>query len=84
MKIPWDKKIPFATTQLQRFNIETIRASMVFCDLDPDFVKDSCELASYDQGVYELLELWVESPNEEEEEATLEALRQVIKDYNKP
>jgi hypothetical protein len=83
-------EIPFKTTKEQRSRIENIRMRMIFtylpsCTQVTDitsraFIRDACDLAYYDQGVYDLLELWDDNPKEEERHITINYITQTIQE----
>lgn len=50
--------IPFQTTAEQRMKLAEIRVEMQKAKLDVTFIDNASELARFDQGVFDLLELW--------------------------
>lgn len=72
--------IPFKTTPAQLNNVDQIAADMKRCGVDPDFVKLVSGLAKVDQGVYDLMVMWLE---EDDREEITKDLQDSLNDYSK-
>lgn len=57
-------ELPFQTTQEQIAKLPAIMDEMLLSGLAVPFTEKVIELASNDQGIFDLLEMWVEHRNE--------------------
>jgi len=74
--------IPFKTTPEQVMNLATIMVEMGRAGLDQDYIVAASELARIDQGVYDLMALWIEAENDPEERNEIVAdLQESIDEY---
>lgn len=73
---------PFKTTPEQIVNLASIVIAMVNAGLDQAFVAAASELARTDQGVYDLMELWMASEDDEAERDEIVAdIQESLDDY---
>lgn len=75
--------IPFRTTPEQILNLPALVAGMKKAGLDRKLIANAAELASSDQGVYELVELWGECENDPAERALIVADIQDLVESNR-
>ncbi len=74
--------IPFKTTDDQVIHIATVVVEMKKADLEPAFIVAASELARTDQGVYDLMALWLDAKGDDPERAEIVAdLQEAIDDY---
>lgn len=74
--------IPFKTTDDQVIHIATIVVKMKSAGLDPAFIVAASELARTDQGVYDLMALWLDAKGDDTERDEIIAdLQDSIDDY---
>ncbi len=62
-----NSKIPFKTTHKQIMNLGLIMAQMRKVGIDSDFVMKISDLAKVDQGIYDLMALWLAAKNDPDE-----------------
>lgn len=74
--------IPFKTTAEQSMNIASIMFEMNRANLDHKFIMKASELARIDQGVYDLMALWLGAPagSTERDEIVVD-IQEAIDDY---
>jgi hypothetical protein len=70
--------IRFVTTLEQLMSLPAIAQEMVDSGLDRTFVVRSTSLASTDQGVFELMELWSEATTSEDRDGALADLKSIL------
>lgn len=74
--------IPFKTTPDQVLNLASIMVEMKKAGLDHDFIVQASELARVDQGVYDLMALWLAAPGDPaEREEILADIQESLDDY---
>ena len=74
--------IPFHTTPEQVMNLATIMVAMGNAGLAQDFIVQASELARTDQGVYDLMAMWLAANGDVEEQAeTVADLQESLDDY---
>lgn len=74
--------IPFKTTDDQVIHIATIVVEMSAAGLDPAFIRAASELARTDQGIYDLMALWLDAKGDGAERDEIAAdLQDSIDDY---
>lgn len=72
----------FPTTQEQISKLPAILDEMLLADIAPDFAERVIALATEDQPMFELLEMWVEHRNSPvERELDLQSIVETIWDY---
>lgn len=77
--------IPFKTTPEQVRSIVPIVFAMEAAGLDSLFIKKVSELAKTDQGVYDLMALWLDETESPKREAIVADLQKSLDEYsNKP
>jgi DNA-binding phage protein len=75
--------IPFQTSPEQILKLASIMLQMERVGLDPDFIVNASELARSDQGVYDLMALWVEADNDvAEREEIVADIQESLDDYH--
>lgn len=72
--------IPFQTTPQQRLQAAKLAVSMAASGLSEDFVGRALELASTDQGVFELMELWGEADNPHDRDEAIADIQEAIEE----
>jgi hypothetical protein len=81
----WDRifrPLPFQTTTEEVDQLPAIKEKMVEQGLDSTFVDQLVEIARDDQGVFDLMKMWVDEPNEQERKLTEQCLQDSIDDYS--
>ena len=74
--------IPFKTTPEQVMSLASIMVGMKAAGVDPEFIVKVSELARTDQGVYDLMEMWLAAENEPAERDEIVAdLQEALDDY---
>lgn len=74
--------LPFQTTPQQIAKLPAILDEMLLADIAPDFAERVIALASECQGVFDLLEMWVEHRNEPvERELDMQSIVELIWDH---
>ena len=74
--------IPFKTTHEQVMSLASIMVEMRAEGVDPEFIVNVSELARTDQGVYDLMALWLAAKNEPAERDEIVAdLQEALDDY---
>ncbi|MBL9109028.1 MAG: helix-turn-helix transcriptional regulator [Myxococcales bacterium] len=74
--------IPFKTTPEQIMNLASIVVEMKAAGVDPKFIVNVFELARTDQGVYDLMAMWLAAKNEPAERTEVVAdLQEALDDY---
>lgn len=74
--------IPFKTTPEQIIRLATIMVEMDKAGLDDRFIVAASELARNDQGVFDLMALWIDSESDTiEREKIIADLQKSIDDY---
>jgi hypothetical protein len=74
--------LPFKTTQEQISKLPAILTEMLLADIAPDFAERVITLASEDQGMFDLLEMWSEHRNNlVERELDLQVIMETLWDY---
>lgn len=74
--------IPFQTTTDQVLNLASIMVEMKNAGLDHDFIVKASELARVDQGVYDLMALWLATSGDPAERAEILAdIQESLDDY---
>lgn len=74
--------IPFKTTDDQILHLSTIVVEMKGAGLEPAFIVAASELARTDQGVYDLMALWLDAKGDDAERDEIIAdLQDSIDDY---
>jgi hypothetical protein len=77
-----NSNLPFQTTEAQRANIPDLEKAMLQAGCEEDFVNKCARIAFDDQGVYELMEMWVEySGDSIEQHYILKDIEFLLKDY---
>jgi len=71
----------FETYQDQVLNLHAIAVDMRIYGLDQDFINKAVRLASFDQGIYDLMELWQLENSLHEKELILYDIKKSIDDY---
>jgi len=75
--------IPFKTTPEQIKEIPQIAMKMLLCGLDIGFVNEAANLAKFDQGIFDLMDLWDFSVGCEEERIDILAdIKDLLNDYS--
>lgn len=75
------RDIPFRTTKSQLLLMHTYTMEMERLGYDPKFIDDVATLASTDQGMYDLLEMWYHA-DDTDRVFVFKDLEQGMKDYN--
>jgi DNA-binding phage protein len=74
--------IPFKTTHEQILKLASIMMEMERAGLDRDFIVEASELARMDQGVYDLVALWVDAATDVAERDEIVAdIQESLDDY---
>jgi DNA-binding phage protein len=74
--------IPFRTTPEQVLKLATIMVEMEKTGLDRDFIVEASELARSDQGIYDLMALWIDAANDPSERDEVVAdIQESLDDY---
>jgi len=83
--------ITFETTREQKEKIPELTSEMLYLGLNPSIVEKLSLIAMYDQGVFDLMELWIDVPGrgrgigivvlQKERDEVLKDLLASIKDY---
>ena len=73
--------IPFKTTPDQVLNLAKIVLAMERAGLDRTFIRDADELARTDQGVYDLMALWLGEDDVEERGEIIADIQESLDDY---
>lgn len=73
--------IPFKTTPDQALNLANIVLAMEKAGLDKSFIRDADELARTDQGVYDLMALWLGEDDVEERGEIIADIQESLDDY---
>lgn len=74
--------IPFHTTPEQVMNLATIMVAMRNAGLAQDFIVQASELARTDQGVYDLMAMWLAAKGDVDEQREIIAdLQESLDDY---
>ncbi len=74
--------IPFQTTPEQVMNLASIVLEMKAAGVEPTFIVRAFELARADQGVYDLMEMWVAANGDaKERDEILADLQDSVDDY---
>jgi DNA-binding phage protein len=74
--------IPFRTTPDQAMNLAAIMVAMRDAGLDSTFVVNAAKLAHADQGVYDLMAMWLAAAEDAEEREEIVAdLQELLDDY---
>jgi hypothetical protein len=77
----------FQTTLEEKLRIPNIIIQMNKAGIDKELVNEASTLAFQDQGVFDLMELWLEERSEAERAELIKDIQFSIKeykDYNKP
>jgi len=80
---PSEFTIPFWTTPEQKRAIKNHKSKMIEYGLDKDIVNAAAKLASFDQGIYDLMEMWVNFDSENDRKEVLIDIVKVVSDYSK-
>ncbi len=70
----------FKTTPREIMKLATIMVEMEKTRIDPQFIVESSELARTDQGIYDLMALWL-TEGEAEREKILDEIKMTLADY---
>lgn len=74
--------LPFRTSPEQVLQLATITVEMMSAGLDHDFIYKASELARTDQGVYDLMALWLGAADDEDErDEILADIQESLDDY---
>lgn len=73
--------IPFKTTTEQVLHLAEIVVAMKNADLPHEFIAAASEIGREDQGVYDLMVLWLEADDDEVREEVVAALQDSLDDY---
>jgi DNA invertase Pin-like site-specific DNA recombinase len=73
--------IPFKTTPDQVLQLAAIVVDMQHAGLDREFIVHAFELAHTDQGVYDLMALWVDATDEDERDEVVADIQESLDDY---
>jgi hypothetical protein len=76
-------EIPFKTTQDEILNLASIIECMKSEKLDSEFIVSAVKLASFDQGVYDLMMLWLNTSSLNERNEIIKDIEQSIFDYSR-
>ena len=71
----------FKTTDDQVLNLDSIMVRMKAAGLDHSFIVKASELARTDQGIYDLMELWLGTSEEAERNEIVADIQDSIDDY---
>jgi hypothetical protein len=71
----------FKTSEEQLDNLKNIIIKMTSEGLESFFIEIVYELASYDQGVYDLCKMWNEESLQETKDKLIHEIKECIKDY---
>lgn len=70
--------IPFPTTKAELIKLEFILEKLKLEKFDKDFIFDCKAIASDDQGVFDLLNLWFEGTDINENNECINDIRQIL------
>lgn len=70
----------FKTTNEQRAKIPTIKEAMINDDVNHALLTLACGLAQTDQGIFDLMDMWYECPDQDRYDI-LKDLESCVKDY---
>lgn len=73
--------IPFQTTPEEFLKLAPIVVEMKEAGLEPQFIVEAWELAKTDQGVYDLMVMWVTATDAGERDETIADIQDTIDDY---
>jgi len=72
----------FQTTEEQKVKLADIICDMVASNIDIEFITKINKIAKYDQGVFDLMEIWSNSKNDlNERKEIIKDLQDAIDDY---
>jgi hypothetical protein len=74
--------IPFKTTPEQRREIPSVVSAMHAACVEPTLIAAAAELAQTDQGVFDLLKLWLRAVGQERDEI-IGDIRESLADYRR-
>lgn len=73
--------IPFKTTHEQILKLASIMMEMEKSGLDGDFIVEASELARTDQGLFDLMALWVDANDATERDEIVADIQESLDDY---
>ncbi len=74
--------LPFQTTPEQVTEIAAIQDAMQAYGLDTAFLEDAADMARTDQGVFDLMSMWMDCERDVDRDDIVEEIRQSISDYD--
>lgn len=77
-----ERSVIFKTTPEQIINLDIIVSKMMLEKISPSFISEASHLAKTDQGVYDLMKLWMDHPDEREK--IIKDIDKSINDYQAP
>jgi hypothetical protein len=74
-------KMPFKTTPRQVLLLPVYRSVMTQCGVDEETILKAVEIAEFDQGMFDLIELWFLADGIKESNDVLTEIQSSIDDY---